>query len=131
VSDAFVAHGFQSGGYGDATSSDYAKTQIRYAPGQAKKGFTAALYLGTLNSVVEASNTSLELGSKKLHGDVIVVVGRDYPTFTGPLSKPVSSTTSTSTPASTTTSTTTPSITVDTRYVPVSATGLEPLVGCP
>ena len=130
VSEAFAAHGFKTGGYGDATSSDYEKTQVRYAPGQAKKGFTAALYLGTLN-VVEASNTSVELGSKKLHGDVIVVVGRDYPTLKGPLSKPVPSTTSTTAPSSTTTSTTTPSITVDTRYVPVSASGLEPLVGCP
>jgi hypothetical protein len=43
----------------------------------------------------------------------------------------VSSTSSSSTPDSTTTTTTTPSVTVDTRYVPVSATGLEPLVGCP
>ena len=60
-----------------------------------------------------------------------VVVGRDYPKLHGPLSEPVSSTTSTSAPASTTTSTTTPSVTVDTRYVPVSASGLEPLVGCP
>ena len=127
------------GGYGDATSSDYAKTQVRYAPGQAKKGFTAALYLGTLN-VVEASNTTVQLGSKKLHGDVIVVVGRDYPTLkrsavrTGVEPRP-----RTSAPDSTTTTTTTPAVTVDTRYVPVSderprAARWVPLnrpVGCP
>jgi LCP family protein required for cell wall assembly len=130
VDSAFTAHGFKSGGFGDATSNDYAHTQVRYAPGQAKKGFTAALYLGTLN-VVEASNTSVQLGSKELHGDVIVVVGRDYPKLKGPLTKPVSETTTTSAPDSTTTTTTTPAVTVDTRYVPVSENGLEPLVGCP
>jgi LCP family protein required for cell wall assembly len=133
VSEAFTAYGFKSGGYGDASQSDYEKTQVRYAPGQAKKGFTASIYLGTLNAV-EASSTSVELGSRTLHGDVIVVVGRDYPTLKGPLSKPVPSTTTTTTTtpsASSTTSTTTPSITVDTRYVPVSASRLEPLVGCP
>jgi polyisoprenyl-teichoic acid--peptidoglycan teichoic acid transferase len=131
VSEAFAAHGFQTAGYGDATSSDYKTTQVRYAPGQANKGFTTALFLGSLKNVVEASSTSVQLGSKKLHGDVIVVVGGDYPTLTGPLSKPAPSTTSTSAPSSTTTSTTVPAITTDTRYVPVSASGLEPLVGCP
>lgn len=133
VNAEFVAHGFRSGGYGDASRSDYATTQVRYAPGQAKKGFTAALYLGTTNAV-EASNATVDLGSKKLHGDVIVVLGRDYPKLSGPLSQPVPSTTATTAttaPASTTTTTTTPAVTTDTRYVPVAASGLEPLVGCP
>ena len=130
VNAAFEGHGFESGGYGDATQTDYAKTQVRYAPGQAKKGFTAALYLGTLN-VVEAASTTVQLGSQKLSGDVIVVVGRDYPGLKGPLSKPVPSTTPTTAPTGSTTTTTTPQVTVDTRYVPVAASGLEPLVGCP
>ena len=133
--------GFEDGGIGDA-EHDYAKTQIRYAPGAASKGFTVALYLGTAN-VVEAANTTVELGSKKLSGDVIVVVGRDYPTLRGLLTKPIPTTT---VPASTrrpprrsgvrrrrrTTSTTTTTVTTpDTRYVPVARKGLRPLVGCP
>jgi LCP family protein required for cell wall assembly len=131
VNDAFVAHGFKSGGYGDATSSDYEKTQVRYAAGQANKGFTTAFYAGALSSVVQTTDASVRLGSKTLHGDVLVVLGRDYPKLEGLLSKPVPSTTTTIASASTTTTTTTPPVTADTRYVPVSATGLEPLVGCP
>jgi hypothetical protein len=143
VRSKLVARGFRDGGAGDASSRNYTKTQIRYAPGEASKGFTVALYLGTAN-VVEASNTTLELGSKKLSGDVIVVVGRDFPSLKGLITKPlpttttapaVSSTTAaaggaSSTTASTTTSTT-PVTTPDTRYVPVARKGLAPLIGCP
>jgi LCP family protein required for cell wall assembly len=131
VRDAFVAHGFKVVGYGDATRSDYEKTQVRYGPGLVSKGFTTAYFLNTLSSVVETTNASVKLGSKTLRGDVLVVVGRDYPKLDGLLSKPVASTTTTPVPASTTTTTTTPSVTVNTQYVPVSANGLEPLVGCP
>jgi LCP family protein required for cell wall assembly len=144
VEARLVARGFRNGGVGDASSSNYSKTQIRYAPGEASKGFTVALYLGTAN-VVEASNTTLVLGSKKLSGDVIVVVGRDFPTLRGLITKPVPTTTApavttTTTPSATggsqstrssTTTSTTPVTTPDTRYVPVARKGLAPLIGCP
>jgi LCP family protein required for cell wall assembly len=142
VQAKLVARGFKDGGAGDATTSNYTKTQIRYAPGKASEGFTVALYLGTAN-VVETANSTVELGSKKLSGDVIVVVGRDYSSLHGLITKPVPTTT---VPASTvpttppnasggssTTSTTstTPVTTPDTRYVPVARKGITPLVGCP
>ena len=135
----FAARGFGNGGIGDATESDYAKTQVRYAPGEIAKGLTVGLYLGTLN-VVEAANTDVQLGSKKLNGDVIVVTGRDYPSLHGLLARPVATTTTANTAgntstgnttASTTTTSTTPVTTPDTRYVPVAKKGLAPLVGCP
>ena len=133
-----VARGFRDGGSGDASRSNYTKTQIRYAPGEASKGFTVALYLGTAN-VVEAANTTLELGSKKLSGDVIVVVGRDFPSLKGLITKPLPTTTTvasgsvttTTGVAGTTTTSTTPITTPDTRYVPVARKGLAPLIGCP
>src|SRR5207245_1125021 len=108
--------------------------QVRYAPGQASKGLTVALYLGTAN-VVEAASTSVQDGSRILHGDVLVVIGRDYPSLRGLLTEPTSSTAATSpgsAPAtSTSTTTTTPGTTPDTRYVPVAPRSLGPLVGCP
>jgi polyisoprenyl-teichoic acid--peptidoglycan teichoic acid transferase len=136
VQAKLAARGFHNGGVGDA-SEKYAKTQVRYAPGEVAKGLTLGLYLGTLN-VVEAASTSVQLGSKKLDGDVIVVIGRDFPKLHGLLARPVPTTTTSNpsgntgtgnTTASTTTSTT-PVTTPDTRYVPVGK-GLAPLVGCP
>jgi len=132
------ARGFDTTGSGDASTSDFARTQIRYASGEEAKGFTVALYLGTTN-LVETPDTSVKLGSQTLNGDVLVVLGRDYPTLRGALSRPVpTSTTSTTAPASTTTSpasttttSTTPVTTPDTRFVPVAKKGLGPLVGCP
>jgi LCP family protein required for cell wall assembly len=136
VASALVARGFESGGSADASSSDYAKTQVRYAPGQVSKGLTVALYVGTAN-VVEAATTNVQDGSRNLRGDVLVILGRDYPTLRGLLAQSASSTTgpavgsATSTTSTTTTSTTTPTSTPDTRYVPISPNSLEPLVGCP
>jgi LCP family protein required for cell wall assembly len=147
VEQAFRAHGFKTGGVGEASRSDYAKTQVRYGSGDQTKGFTVAFYLGTEN-YVEAP-TSAKLGNKTLKGDVLVVIGRDYPTLPGVLKRPVPSTTaprrtstsvkphsssSTSTHSSTSTSTTTttiPASTTDTRYVPTAKKGIAPLVGCP
>ena len=124
----------RSGGSADASSSDFAKTQVRYTPGQASKGLTVALYLGTAN-VVEAASASVQDGSRILHGDVLVVIGRDYPSLRGLLAQSASSTTAISTssaPArSTSTTTTTSGTTPDTRYVPVAPKSLGPLVGCP
>ena len=134
VQSALVGRGFRSGGSADAGGSTYPKTQVRYAPGQASKGLTVALYLGTAN-VVEAASTSVQDGSRILHGDVLVVIGRDYPSLRGLLAQSTSSTTATSAssaPAtSTSTTTTTSGTTPDTRYVPVAPKSLGPLVGCP
>jgi LCP family protein required for cell wall assembly len=127
-----VERGFVDGGVGDASKSDYEKTQVRYAGGHAVDGLTVGLYVGTTD-VVEAASTTLQLGSQKLTGDVIVIVGKDFPKLRGLLAR-ASSSTSTShvSRSSTTSSTTTTTIQVpDTRYVPVSPNGLKPLVGCP
>jgi hypothetical protein len=126
-----TGRGFLDGGSGDASISDFPKTQVRYAPGQALAGLTVALYLGTSN-VVEAESTTLRHGDQTLNGDVIVVVGRDYPKLRGLLARPAHPGRSTTTSAGGTSSTTTTTIEVpDTRYVPVSTNGLRPLVGCP
>jgi hypothetical protein len=95
VQSALVRRGFRAGGSADAGGSAYPKTQVRYAPGQATKGLTVALYLGTAN-VVEAASTSVQDGSRILRGDVLVVIGRDYPSLRGLLAQSVSSTTVTS-----------------------------------
>ena len=124
-----TGRGFVDGGTGDASQSDFPKTQVRYAPGKAVDGLTVALYLGTSN-VVEAANTTLRLGDQKLNGDVIVVVGRDYPDLHGLLARPASGR-STTTVAGTSSTTSTTIEVPDTRYVPVSTNGLRPLVGCP
>ena len=133
LSHELTARGFVDGGVGDASTSNFEKTQVRYAPGKAVEGLTVALYLGTSN-VAEAANTTLQLGSQKLHGDVIVVVGKDYPRLHGLLARPSASTSTSSGASSTSTSSSTTTTTVevpDTRYVPVSTNGLKPLVGCP
>jgi LCP family protein required for cell wall assembly len=143
VRSALTDFGFKSGGDGEATQTDYAKTQVRYASGDKAKGFTVAFYLGTTN-YVEAS-TSVKLGHRKLSGDVLVVIGRDYPKLPGSVQRhipPVTSTSttqpaltsvpsSTTTASSTSTTTTTVPTTVNTRYVPTATKGTVPLVGCP
>jgi LCP family protein required for cell wall assembly len=126
-----TGRGFLDGGSGDASISDFPKTQVRYAPGQALAGLTVAWYLGTSN-VVEAESTTLRHGDQTLNGDVIVVVGRDYPKLRGLLARPAHPGRSTTTSAGGTSSTTTTTIEVpDTRYVPVATNGLRPLVSCP
>jgi len=130
VENKLTRRGFVDGGAGDADRSDFTKTQVRYAPGKAIAGLTVALYLGTSN-VVEAASTTLRLGEQQLNGDVIVVLGRDYPKLRGLLARPVPGE-STTTVAAASSSTTTTTIEVpDTRYVPVATSGLRPLVGCP
>ena len=70
--DAFIAAGFRSAGpAADADRSDY-ETQVRYAPGKFREGYTVALAVGTAN-LVEAPSAKNTLG-----GDVLVIVGRDY-----------------------------------------------------
>jgi LCP family protein required for cell wall assembly len=134
-----VARGFRSGGSGDASSTEFAKTQVRYGLGEGEKGLSVAEYIGTGNAV-EVEDTSVQDGSRTLRGDVLVVLGRDYPRLRGLLSKPAASTTSSaptsSAPATgaastSSTTTTTSAITPDTRYVPYSGDALAPLVGCP
>jgi LCP family protein required for cell wall assembly len=131
-----VARGFRSGGSAEASISNYEKTQVRYAIGEGKQGLSVAEYIGTGNAV-QVTNTNVQDGDRTLRGDVLVVLGRDYPRLHGLLDETASSTTSRSTTASgrsgaaPTTSTTTSVTTPDTRYVPVSADPIKPLVGCP
>ena len=133
--DAFTAAGFQSAGPAeDADRSDY-KTQIRYAPGKFREGYTVALAVGTLNLVPAAS------AKNTLGGDALLIVGRDYDSLKHRFdlvprptnASPTSSTTPTSSiaPTTTTTTTTVPHETVDTRFVPVDPKTGGPLVGCP
>jgi LCP family protein required for cell wall assembly len=134
-----VARGFRSGGSGDAGGTDFAKTQVRYGLGEGEKGLSVAEYIGTGNAV-EVEDTSVQDGNRTLRGDVLVILGRDYPSLRGLLAKPPSSTnnsaSTSSRPApsaasSTSSTTTTSALTPDTRYVPYSGDALAPLVGCP
>ncbi|MDQ1509985.1 MAG: hypothetical protein QOG50_1829, partial [Actinomycetota bacterium] len=135
VEHDLVARGFRSGGSADASTSDFAKTQVRYLSGQGKKGLSVAEYLGT--GAVEVTSTSVQEQGRILRGDVLVILGSDYPSLRGLLSQPDSSTsTSTSTRAgsasgTSSTTTTTSGATPDTRYVPISRNSITPLVGCP
>jgi LCP family protein required for cell wall assembly len=135
-----VARGFRSGGSGAAGDTDFAKTQVRYGLGEGEKGLSVAEYIGTGNAV-EVDDTSVQDGSRTLRGDVLVILGRDYPNLRGLLSKPPSSTSTSASTSSTpapsaasstsSTTTTTSALTPDTRYVPYSGNALAPLVGCP
>jgi LCP family protein required for cell wall assembly len=133
VLDSFVAHGYVAAGPpADADRSDYAQTQVRYAPGQAAKGVTVGSALQA-PVIVEAASSAETLG-----GDVLVIVGRDYDDLPGVLLQPAAPTTASTRPgssqttaSSTTTSTTLPQVTVDTRFVPVDPKTGGPLVGCP
>ena len=143
VERELVARGFRSGGSGDASSTEFAKTQVRYGLGKGEKGLSVAEYIGTGNAV-EVEDTSVQDGSRTLRGDVLVILGSDYPSLHGLLSQspsstiasaPSSSVASTSagsgTSSSTSTTTTTLGVTPDTRYVPYSGNALVPLIGCP
>jgi LCP family protein required for cell wall assembly len=133
LSNKLTDRGFVDGGAGDASDTDIPRTQVRYAAGHAVEGLTVALYIGTSN-VAEAASTTLKFGDEELTGDVIVVVGEDYPKLKGLLAGQSTNATSTSRASggTSTTSTTTTTIDVpDTRYVPVATEGLKPLVGCP
>jgi len=134
--DAFTAAGFKSAGVAaDADRSDY-NTQVRYAPGKFREGYTVAVAVGTAN-LVEATSATNTLG-----GDALLIVGRDYdrlahrfdlipaPLGASSTTKPDSAAGVTSTTATTTTTTTVPRQTVDTRFVPETKTG-GPLIGCP
>jgi LCP family protein required for cell wall assembly len=134
VLDNFLAAGFRSGGpAADADRSDY-NTEVRYAPGKFRQGYTVAVAVGTIH-LVEAPSAKNTFG-----GDVLLIVGRDYDSLTHRFDlvprpanlPPASSTTSTIRPdAKTTTSTTVVHTTVDTRFVPVDPRTGGTLVGCP
>jgi LCP family protein required for cell wall assembly len=133
--DQFVAHGFVAAGEpADAERNDYEHTQVRYAPDKSEAGATVAIMLGTTN-LVEAATADDALGA-----DVLVIVGRDYDTLDGAISRSPSSTTQVTTSTTTgsgsdvptsTTTTTVERMTVDTRFVPVDPETGGPLVGCP
>jgi LCP family protein required for cell wall assembly len=135
--DAFTAAGFRSAGpAADADRSDY-NTQVRYAPGKFREGYTVALAVGTLD-LVEAASAKNTLG-----GDALLIVGRDYTslkhrfdliprsTSTPPTSVRSTPSTQAFAPTTTTTTTTVPHHTVDTQFVPVDPKTGAALVGCP
>jgi len=51
VMSKLTSRGFVDGGSGNASESNYAKTQVRYAEGKAVEGLTVALYLGYLVAI--------------------------------------------------------------------------------
>jgi hypothetical protein len=136
VLDSFVAAGFKSAGPAEnADRNDY-QTQVRYAPGRFRQGYTVAVAVGTLD-LVQATSAKNTLG-----GDVLLIVGRDYSRLKHRFDRlprvahraPAPTTTSTiARRPTTTTSTTTTTIprTVDTRFVPVDPQTGGPLIGCP
>lgn len=129
--DTFEAAGFHSAGPpADADRSDY-DTEVRYAPGKFREGYTVATAVGTIH-LVEAPSNKNTFG-----GDVLVIVGRDYDALRHrfdliprPANLPPPSSTTTSVAPRTTTSTTV-ARTVDTRFVPVDPHTGGTLVGCP
>jgi LCP family protein required for cell wall assembly len=133
VLDTFEAAGFHSGGPpADADRDDY-QTEVRYAPGKFREGYTVAVAVGTIH-LVEAPSAKNTFG-----GDALVIVGRDYDSLhhrfdliprPANMPAPVSTTTSVA-PHPTTTSTTIARPTVDTRFVPVDPHTGGTLVGCP
>jgi hypothetical protein len=130
--DAFTAAGFRSAGPAeDADRSDY-NTQIRYAPGKYRQGYTIALAVGTPNLVPAAS------AKNTLGGDALLIVGRDYHALKhrfdlvpAPPNLPSTAPTSSIAPTTTTTTTTAPHETVNTLFVPVDPKTGAALVGCP
>jgi hypothetical protein len=133
VLDTFEAAGFRSGGPpADADRADY-NTEIRYAPGKFRQGYTVAVAVGTIH-LVEAPSAKNTFG-----GDVLVIVGRDYDSLRHrfdliprPANLPPTTATTTSiAPHPTTTTTTVAQPTVDTRFVPVDPRTGGTLVGCP
>jgi hypothetical protein len=131
--DTFEAAGFHSAGPpADADRADY-ETEVRYAPGKFREGYTVAVAVGTIH-LVEAPSAKNTFG-----GDALVIVGRDYDTLRHrfdliprPANLPAASSTTTSiAPHPTTTSTTVARPTVDTRFVPVDPHSGGTLVGCP
>jgi LCP family protein required for cell wall assembly len=119
-------------GAGEADRTDYARTQLRYAPGRWAEGYTVATAVSSLNLVAAISEENT------LGAHVLVVVGRDYDSL--PHEFPVPAGASTTAPAAspttvapaTTTPTTAPDTpNVDSRFVPVDPEGRGPLVGCP
>jgi len=133
---AFTAAGFKSTGPAtDADRSDY-ETEVRYAPGKFRQGFTVALAVGTVR-LVQATSASQTRG-----GDVLLIVGRDYasikhhfelvPHKAGAAPTSTASTSTTvAAPTTTTTTTTVPRQTADTRFLPLDPKTGGALVGCP
>jgi len=112
---ALVTKGFTSGAAaGDADRSDYATTEVRYAPGAGDKAKVVATYLGGVGRIVPMTTDSA-------NADVAVVLGRDFVAVTAPGQDPHTSSTATTEPANLGT---TPGSTV-----PATKPGL-PAVGC-
>jgi LCP family protein required for cell wall assembly len=132
VLDTFEAAGFHSAGPpADADRADY-NTEVRYAPGKFREGYTVAVAVGTIH-LVEAPSAKNTFG-----GDVLVIVGRDYDSLRHrfdliprPANLPPPSSTTTSVAPHRATTSTTARPAVDTRFVPVDPRTGGTLVGCP
>ena len=135
-----VAAGFTSVGPAvDADNSNYAHTQVRWAPDQDVKGVTVAYATAAKQSgqAVKASDT--------LGGDVLVIVGRDWDSLQHHFTNlaPASTTSTTSGATTGTTATTAPTAATTTTTSPITPTSVDPrfepvdpktggvLVGCP
>jgi hypothetical protein len=120
---ALVAAGFRSAGpVVDTDRANYARTQVRWAPNREAKGVTI-----TYATAAKVSGEAVKVADT-LGGDVLVVVGRDWPALHHHLTDLVPKPT-TSTVAGATTTTTT--VRVDSPFVPVDPKTGGVLVGCP
>jgi polyisoprenyl-teichoic acid--peptidoglycan teichoic acid transferase len=132
VLDTFEAAGFHSAGPpADADRADY-NTEVRYAPGKFREGYTVAIAVGTIH-LVEAPSAKNTFG-----GDALLIVGRDYDSLRHrfdlvprPANLPPPSSTTTFIAPGTTTSTTVAQPTIDSDFVPVDPHTGGTLVGCP
>jgi LCP family protein required for cell wall assembly len=100
----------------DADRTDYATTEVRYAPGAKDKALLVAAYLGGAGKLVAGGNV---VGS-----DVTIVLGRDFTQVTPPTT--AAATTAPSTAATTTTSPSGPKP----NPGQVAGIGPQPPVGC-
>ncbi len=132
VAQQFTAAGFDViGPPADADRSDYARTQLRYAPDEYQAGYTVLRAAATLNLVAAISRQNT------LGADVLVIVGKDWDTLHHEFPGTTTAGSSGVSQSSTTTTTVAPSTTttvqqtVDTRMVPVDPKSGGPLVGCP
>jgi LCP family protein required for cell wall assembly len=144
VLNLLVAAGFRSAGPAvDASTSNYAQTQVRWAPHEDIRGVTVVYATGA-HQFGQATAAAGTLG-----GDVLIVVGRDWNTLRHhlaglpggpPTTRPTTTTPpttgtrarTTTTPATTTRSPTTTTVAgSDPRYLPVNPKTGGILVGCP
>ena len=139
VQSALVGRGFRSGGSADAGGSTLPEDAARAVRARAaSKGLYRRCTLGTANRV-EAESNSVQDGSRILHGEVLVVMGRNYPSLWPPAAvhllydrppRRAPRTRHSSAPATSTSTTTTTGGTTPDTLRPGRSKSLGPLVGC-